>query len=79
MRPIKAQAAAVSILGSDDFAGVIMTAGGTNMVRTFQLPAIGTFGMGFRPQGMVRAAHIALGRRGFSFWNRHGGNPFLFT
>src|SRR5205823_6359944 len=49
----------------------------TDMVWTFQLSAIGTFGMGVRPKRMMRAPHIAPGRRGFSFWNRHGGNPFL--
>src|SRR5258708_14726968 len=76
-KPIKAQAAAVSSFGGHDFAAVVMTACGTDMVRTFQFAAIGTFGAGFRTQRMVRAAHIALRRRGFSVWNRHGGSPFL--
>jgi hypothetical protein len=41
------------------------------MMRPFQLAAIRAFRMGFRLERMVRAAHIALRRRGFSFWNRH--------
>src|SRR4051812_42155180 len=70
---IKAQAAA-SILGRNDLAPVIMAAGRANMVRPFQLAAFGAFGIGLRAKGMVRPAHIALRRRGFSFWNRHGGH-----
>ena len=47
------------------------------MVRPGQFPAIGAFDMGLRHKRMVRAAHVALRRGGFSLWNRHGGNPFL--
>jgi hypothetical protein len=43
----------------------------------FQLAAIGAFDMRLSLERVVRAAHVALGRGGFSFWNRHGGNPFL--
>ena len=64
-------------MGSDDLAAVIMSACRTDMVWTLQLPAIGAFGMGIRAELMMLAAHIALRRRGFSLWNRHGGNPFL--
>ena len=74
MRPIKAQAL---FLGRDDLATVIMSAGGTDMVRPLQLSAIGAFGMGIGRERMMRAPHVPLGRRCFSFWNRHGGNPFL--
>jgi len=47
------------------------------MMRAFQLAAIGAFDMRLSLERVVRAAHVALGRGGFSFWNRHGGNPFL--
>ncbi len=60
--------------GGGDFTAVIMAAGGADMVRPLQLAAIRTFRIGFRAQGMVRTAHVALRRRGFSFWNRHGDN-----
>ena len=62
-------------LRRDDFAAIIMTACGTEMMGPFQLAAIRAFRMGFRPECMMRAAHIALRRRGLSFWNRHGENP----
>ena len=43
------------------------------MVRTALLTAIGAFIVGIGRQSMVRTAHVALGRRSFSFWHRHGG------
>ena len=48
------------------------------MMRPLELAAFGAFGIGLRDKRVVRAAHIALGRRGFSFWNRHGGNSLLY-
>lgn len=56
----------------DDFAAVIMTAGRTDVMRPFQLTAIGAFSMGFGGERVMRPAHIAFRRRSFSFWNRHG-------
>jgi hypothetical protein len=46
-----------------------------NMVRTFQLPAIAAFGMGFGAQGQVAAAHAGTRRGGFTLWNGHLDMP----
>jgi hypothetical protein len=42
------------------------------MVGPLKLATIGAFAAGLDSERMMRAAHIALGRRGLSFWNRHG-------
>ena len=43
------------------------------MVRATLLTAIGAFIMGIGRERVVRTAHVALGRRSFSFRHRHGG------
>jgi hypothetical protein len=43
---------------SDDFAPVVMTAGGAQMMRPLQLAAIGAFGIGSTRQRMMGPAHI---------------------
>src|SRR6185369_13250425 len=60
-------------LGLHDFAVGIMAAGTADMMRALGLAAIGAVAMGGSRQGMVRAAHVAARRRGFSFRDRHGG------
>jgi hypothetical protein len=50
-----------------------MAAGPADMMGTLGLSAFGAVGMGGNCQGVVRPAHIAARRRGFSFWDRHGG------
>ncbi len=54
-----------------NFAVVIMAAMAADMVRTLQLAAIATFGMGFRTQSQMATAHASARRRGFTFWNGH--------
>ena len=44
------------------------------MMRTLGFAAFGAVGMGGGRQGVMRPAHVAARRRGFSFWDRHGGN-----
>ena len=46
------------------------------MVRPLELATIGAFAASLDGERMMRPAHIALGRRGLSFWNRHG-EPLL--
>jgi hypothetical protein len=41
------------------------------VVRALQLTAIGAFLERFNRKRMMAAAHIALGRAGFSLWNGH--------
>jgi hypothetical protein len=77
VQTLKAQTEGGLGLSRNNLAAVIMTAGATYMMRALQLAAIGAFRMGIGGERMVRAAHIAPRRRRFSFWNRHGGNPFL--
>ncbi len=43
------------------------------MVRALLFATIRTFHVGGWRQTMVAAPHVPLGRRGFSFGNRHGG------
>ena len=43
------------------------------MMGTLGLTAIRAVGMADGRQGMVGPAHVAARRRGFSFWDRHGG------
>jgi hypothetical protein len=50
-----------------------MAAGAAHMMRTALLTAIGAFIVGRNRQRVVRTAHVALGRRSFSFRHRHGG------
>src|SRR6185312_9434594 len=61
-------------LGFDHFAVPVVTAGAANVVRTLLLAAIGAFRIGGGGQTVVGPAHVPLGRRGFSFGDRHGGN-----
>src|SRR6185295_16939254 len=56
-----------------DFAIGIVTAGTANMVRALGLTAIGAVAMGGSRKRVMRAAHVAARRRGFSFRDRHGG------
>jgi hypothetical protein len=42
------------------------------MVGPLQFATIGAFAVGLDPKRVMRPAHVALGRRGLSFWNRHG-------
>src|SRR5215831_545023 len=60
-------------LGLHDFAVGIMTAGTADMMRALGFAAIGAIAMGGCRQGVMRAAHVAARRRGFSFRDRHGG------
>jgi hypothetical protein len=48
-----------------------MAAMAADMVRALQLTAIAAFGMGFRPQRLVAAAHAGARWGGFTFWNGH--------
>jgi hypothetical protein len=43
------------------------------MMRTLGFAAFWAVGMGIGRQSVMRAAHVAARRRGFSFWHRHGG------
>jgi hypothetical protein len=54
-------------------ATVIMAARAAQVVRTLQFATIGAFLKRSNGQRVVRTAHIALRRRGFSFWNGHFG------
>src|ERR1043165_6215046 len=56
-----------------DFAIGIMAAGTADMVRALGLAAIRAVAMGGRRKRVMRAAHVAARRRGFSFRDRHGG------
>jgi hypothetical protein len=42
------------------------------MVGPLELATIGAFAAGLGAKRVMRPAHVALGRRGLSFWNRHG-------
>jgi hypothetical protein len=42
------------------------------MVGPLELATIGAFAAGLDAERMMRPAHVALGRRGLSFGNRHG-------
>src|SRR5471030_2700517 len=61
------------VLRLHDFALGIMAAGTADMMRQLGLAAVGAITMGDGRQSMVRAAHVAARRRGFSFRDRHGG------
>src|SRR5882757_3524620 len=56
-----------------DFAFGIMAAGTADVMRQLGLAAVRAVTMGDGRQGVVRAAHVAARRRGFSFRDRHGG------
>jgi hypothetical protein len=58
-------------LGRYDLAAIILPAGPANMVRTLEFAAIRTFDLGLWHKPVMRAAHIAPGRRGFSLGDRH--------
>src|SRR5947209_7300456 len=60
-------------LGRDDFAAVIMAASRAHVVRQLQFAAIGAFLERSGLQPMMAAAHVALGRRGFSLRDSHCG------
>jgi hypothetical protein len=42
------------------------------MVGPLELATIGAFAPDLEAKRVMRPAHVALGRRGLSFWNRHG-------
>jgi len=44
------------------------------MMRTLLLAAIRAFVVACRGQPIMRPAHVAPRRRGFSLWHRHGGS-----
>jgi hypothetical protein len=55
-----------------NLAAIIETARLADMMRTADFTAVRAFaGLGGL-QCVVRAAHVAHGLAGFSFWNRHG-------
>src|SRR6185312_2361179 len=56
-----------------DFAVGIVTARATDMMRALGLAAFGALRVRGCRECVMRAAHIAARRRGFSFWHRHGG------
>ena len=56
---------------------MIMTARGAQIVRPAEFAAIGTLLERRHGQRIVRPAHVALGWRGFSFGNGHGGMNLL--
>jgi hypothetical protein len=58
---------------ADNFTAVIVAASGAQIVRALQFSTIGAFLKGFDSERIVAAAHVALGRRGFSLWNGHLG------
>ena len=64
-------------LGCHDFARVIMTARGANVMRTLQLAAIVAFLGVARHQCVMRAAHIAFGR-GYAILRDSHVKPFVF-
>src|SRR5574338_335946 len=59
--------------GRDDFAAVIMTACLAHVVRQLQLAAVRAFLELGGLQSMMAAAHVPLGRRGFSLRDSHCG------
>ena len=63
-----------SVLSGNNLTVIIVSACRTDMVGPLQLATIGAFAARLDRERMVRPAHIALGRRGLSFWNRHGEN-----
>src|SRR5205823_4273739 len=60
-------------LGRDDFAAVIVAASRAQIVRQLQFAAVRAFLELRRGQRMMAAAHVPLGRRGFSFRDSHCG------
>src|SRR5262245_17990250 len=52
---------------------VVTAARPADMMGTLGLAAIGAVARGGRRKRVVRAAHVAARRRGFSFRDRHGG------
>ena len=65
-------------LGLYGFFAVIIAAFIAHMVWALEFAAIGAFTVTGARQGMVRAAHIALGWAGFSFRYRHGSSFNVF-
>ena len=61
-----------SVLSGNNLAAIIVSTCRTDMVGPLQFATIGAFAAGLDAKRMMRPAHIALGRRGLSFWNRHG-------
>src|SRR5436190_11253838 len=62
-------------LGRDDFAAVVVSAGGAHVVRELELAAVRAFLKLGRRQRVMAAAHVPLRRRGFSLWDSHCGTP----
>jgi hypothetical protein len=60
-----------SVSDGEDFTAIIMAARGAQVVRALQLTAIAAFLKRFGRQRIVAAAHPALRRGGFAFWNSH--------
>jgi hypothetical protein len=56
-----------------DFTIGIMAAGAADMVRALGLATVGAVAMSSDRERVVRTAHVAARRRGFSFRDRHGG------
>jgi len=54
-----------------------MAAMAADVVRTLQLAAIAAFGMSFRRQRLMAAAHTGARRGGLSLRNSHGTKPLL--
>jgi hypothetical protein len=65
--------AIVSGLGRDDFAAVIVAASRAQIVRQLQFAAIRAFLELGQRQRVMAAAHVPLGRRGFSLRDSHCG------
>ncbi len=57
--------------GGDNFTVIVMAAMAADVMRALQLAAIAAFGVGFRTQRLVAAAHAGARRGGFTFWNGH--------
>jgi hypothetical protein len=58
-------------LGFHDLSAVVVTAGGANVVRTFQLATVRTLGIAARRQRVVSAALVASRLRYLTLGNRH--------
>jgi hypothetical protein len=60
-------------LGRNDFAAIIVAASRAHVVRQLEFAAVRAFLELGRSQRMVTAAHVPLGRRGFSLRDSHCG------
>jgi hypothetical protein len=60
-------------LGRDDFAAIIVAAGRAHVVRQLEFAAVRAFLELGGLQRMMAAAHVPLGRRGFSLRDSHCG------